>query len=280
MAETQTTNDLKGLYPDKSFKYSEAVPSALIVDPRIVTVAGVIEGDAPTIRVPYIKTDPTSGFVAEGAEIADGGGTLDEVLIATGKIATIVRQSNESASFESASQLIAAGVSRSIVTSADTAFLNNTGDGPKGILTDTGLIALEATVADNTALDAIADAKAKIGANGGTATALVMNHGTEAMFRKMKTSEGLVLLIDPTRGDALTLHGLPVIVNKAMPDNTILVASAAEIVAAVGDVKLTTSDQALFTYDSIIRRATWRIGAKAVHPDRLAKITITDGEGA
>ena len=59
---TQLTNNLKSLYPDQVFVYAEAVPDALIANPLVATVAGEIEGDAPRVRVPYIKTDPTAGF--------------------------------------------------------------------------------------------------------------------------------------------------------------------------------------------------------------------------
>ena len=182
---TQLTNNLKSLYTDQVFVYTEAVPDALIANPLVATVAGEIEGDAPRVRVPYIKTDPTAGFVKEGADITDGGGELDEVLISTGKIATVVKQSNESASFETASQLIASGVSRSIVTSADNAFLNNAKsedtdaqDGPVGILNTEGIPATQTT--GEGIVDAVADAKAAIGGNGGIPTAIVVNYAVEA----------------------------------------------------------------------------------------------------
>lgn len=276
---TQVTNSLKSLYPDQVFVYNEAVPDALIANPLVATVAGEIEGDAPRVRVPYIKTDPTSGFVKEGADITDGGGELDEVLISTGKIATVVKQSNESASFETASQLIAAGVSRSIITSADNAFLNNAKNddtdaqnGPVGILNAEGIPATQTT--GEGIVNAVADAKAAIGGNGGIPTAIVANYAVEAILRKLKTTDGRGLLIDPVEAGELSIHGLPVIVNRAMPDNTLLVVSAGEIVAAVGTVNLAVSTDALFTSDSLIRRATWRIGAKVIHANRLAKLTI------
>ena len=260
---TQVTNNLKSLYPDQTFLYTEAVPDALIANPLVATVAGQIEGDAPRVRVPYIKTDPTAGFVKEGADIADGGGELDEVLISTGKIATVVKQSNESASFETASQLIAAGAKSSDV---------ETQDGPVGILNTEGIPATQTT--GEGVVDAVADAKAAIGGNGGIPTAVVCNYASEAILRKLKTTEGKGLLIDPVEAGELSIHGLPVIVNRAMPDKTLLVVSAGEIVAAVGTVNLAVSADALFTSDSLIRRATWRIGAKVIHANRLAKLTI------
>lgn len=274
------TTDQKGIYPDQTFNYYEAVPEALIVNPLITTVAGVIEGDRPLIRVPYVKTDPTSGFVAEGAEIPDGGGVLDEVLVSSGKIALLLQQSNESRSFQSAEELISAGVSRSIMNRADALLLGNnpTGDDmtPKGLLHVDGIT--EVTTPEAGIVDAVADAKATIGANGGDPTAIVVGYQMDATLRKLKDTTGKGLLIDPTHGGDLTLHGLPVIVNQGMENDSILIVSAKEVVAAVGRITLTDSDSAVFNRDSVQRRATWRIGWKPVHANRLAKISVTSSK--
>ena len=281
---TMTTTDQKSLYPDQVFTYTEVVPEALLLNPAVATMAGAIEGDKPMVRVPYIKTDPVATFVAEGAEIPDGGGMLDEVTLTTGKLALLIQRSNESASFNMPSQLIAAGVSRAIVNQADAALLTNakaTGsdeqNGPVGLLNIDGVTT--ATSAPNDIVDAVADAKATIGAKGATPTAVIVGYEMEAALRKLKDTTRKALLIDPTRSDALTLHGLPVIVNKAMPDKTLFVVAAAEIVAAAGPVKLNASDAAVFNRDSVQQRATWRIGYKPIHADRLVKITVTAASG-
>jgi HK97 family phage major capsid protein len=276
-----TTNQ-KGIYSDLVFPYVEAVPDALIVNPAIATVAGIIEGDKPQIRVPYVKTDPSSGFTAEGSEITDGGGVLDEVLVTTGKIATIVTQSNESATFSTASQLIASGVSRSIATSANGAFLTNpiaTGSNPQlgsiGLLNTTGMLTPDA-VALAGIIDLIADTRAQIETNGGTPTAILVSPLVEAALRKLKdTTGGTYILGNPSQNNALSIFALPVIANKSITANTLLIDSAAEVVAAVGNIHVASSTDAAFTSDSIVRRATWRIGHNVIHPDRLAKLTIT-----
>lgn len=281
---TMTTSDQKSLYPDQVFTYTEVVPEALLLNPAVATIAGEIEGDKPMVRVPYIKTDPVATFVAEGAEIPDGGGMLDEVTLTTGKLALLIQRSNESTTFNMPSQLIAAGVSRAIVNQADAALLTNAKasnseqqNGPVGLLNIDGLTALTSAATD--IVDAVADAKATIGAKGATPTAVIVGYGMEAALRKLKDTTGKALLIDPTRSDALTLHGLPVIVNKAMPDKTLFVVAAAEIVAAAGPVKLNASDAAVFNRDSMQQRATWRIGYKPIHADRLVKITVTEAVG-
>ncbi|MFT8652342.1 MAG: phage major capsid protein [Bifidobacterium aquikefiri] len=273
-----TTTEQKGLYPDLTFPYTDAVPDALIVNPAIATVAGIIEGDKPQIRVPYVKTDPTSGFTAEGSEIADGGGVLDEVLVTTGKIATIVTQSNESATFSTASQLIASGVSRSITTSANGAFLTNPAAstlGSTGLLNTTGMLTPDAAALADI-IDLIADTRAQIETNGGTPTAILVSPLVEAALRKLKDATGgTYILGNPSQNNALSIFALPVIANKSITANTLLIDSAAEVVAAVGNINVASSTDAAFTSDSIVRRATWRIGHNVIHPDRLAKLTIT-----
>ena len=89
---TMTTTDQKSLYPDQVFTYTEVVPEALLLNPAVATMAGEIEGDKPMVRVPYIKTDPVATFVAEGAEIPDGVGMLDEVTLTTGKLALLIQR--------------------------------------------------------------------------------------------------------------------------------------------------------------------------------------------
>lgn len=48
---------------------------------------------------------------------------------------------------------------------------------------------------------------------------------------------------------------------------------------AAGPVKLNASDAAVFNRDSVQQRATWRIGYKPIHADRLVKITVTADAG-
>lgn len=280
-AQTMTTEEqLKGLYPDAVFPYQEAAPMALLSDPRVASFAAIIEGDAPRLRVPFVKTPPTAGFVREGMEIPDGGGWLDEISINTGKLALIVCRSNESTKFNTATQLVSSGISTAMSEQADWALLNNPKaadpdeqNGSIGLLLTEGMVTVTAGN-ENDIVAAVADAKAQVGTNGGIPTAILCNYNTEADLRKLWAASGYVLA-DATRADAISIHGVPVIVNKAMPDNKLFMVSAHEIPFASTGVQMATSSEANFLKDGTVYRATWRFGAKIVHPNRCAIIEYT-----
>ena len=68
MAFTATTlNSAKAWAPDVYvFAPSDVIPEALIL--QCSTQAGVVEGDAPTVRCAYVQDDQAQ-FTAEGADI-------------------------------------------------------------------------------------------------------------------------------------------------------------------------------------------------------------------
>src|SRR5690625_2316447 len=75
------------------------------------------------------------------------------------------------------------------------------------------------------------------------------------------------------------LLGLPVIVDNAVPSNTIVALDQTAVVSAVGPVLLATSTDAYFSQDSVGVRCTWRLGQNLVHPDRVATLTVADPAG-
>ena len=173
----------RGLYPDQTFIASEVLPDALIY--QLATMAGSIEGDAPVVRVPYVAEDPTVGFVREGDEIGVTDPKMDEVLVRTAKLAHITRQTNESAAYADASNMLAASMSRAMTVKANRAFLGNTGTPavdledraaafePVGLLNTPGLTESDTYalwVQDDASgrLDSIVNMMATVEANGGT----------------------------------------------------------------------------------------------------------------
>ncbi|WP_182354214.1 phage major capsid protein [Flaviflexus huanghaiensis] len=272
---TFTTANPRAFSPDETFVAREIVPDALIW--QLTTIAGAIEGDAPAVRVPYVKADPSPGFVAEGEQIDESAPTLDEILVKTGKIATLMKQSNESArSSSEATSVLSASLTRSVITKADTALLANdplTG-GPEGLLTLTG-IQDGGTLGTN--LDEIADAITLIEAAGGTATNIVTDPATWGHLRKMKIAadSNVTLLGDAAVQTQRTLYGMPVNVTAAMTEGTILIIDSSQIISSVGPIRLEQSEHAYFDLDAVGRRVTWRIGWNVVRPERLAKIAVT-----
>lgn len=273
----------KGLYPDQTFIAQEVVPEALIYE--ITTVVGSIEGDEPAIRVPYVKEDPHVGFVLEGDPIYAENPQLDEVVIRTGKLATIVRQTNESASYTDANTLNAASMARSITVSGNNALLSSTPSSqvttePVGLMLTEGL-ADAPTLGDN--LDAIGDAITAVEVAGGTATHIVVSPAAWGHIRSLKSGTGsnLPLIGAPADQTERRMFGLPVIVSHQMPTaagaENVLIVDKSNILSAVGAIKLATSSEYYFGSDSLARRATWRIGWQVLDPKRLARVAINLG---
>lgn len=276
MTQLNTTAGPKGLYPDQTFLATDVVPDALIY--QVATIAGSIEGDEPAIRVPYVKADPTVGFVPEGDPITPSDPELDELVIRTGKLAVLTRQTNESVAYTPAANLAANSMSRALTIKGNTALLGNataTGQ-PTGLLnipgiTDAGTL--------GTDLDAIGEAITSLEVAGGVATHVLAAPDAWGTIRGLKAGTGsnVPLIGAPADQTDRRIFGLPVLVTPQLASGTVLVVDRANIIAAVGPIKLATSDQLYFNTDSLARRATWRIGWKVLDPKRIAKVTVTAG---
>ncbi|MCV7053600.1 hypothetical protein [Mycolicibacterium gilvum] len=70
------------------------------------------------------------------------------------------------------------------------------------------------------------------------------------------------------------LLSLPVLVNRWAPAFSGIVVDRSAVVSAVGPVKVATSEHALFRSDSVLVRATWRIGWNVVRPERCGTFGI------
>ncbi len=88
-----TTNSGKAWAPDvQGFVAADVLPNLLISE--ITTVAGAVEGDEVSLRVPTVN-DVDTEFVAEGAEFTEQEGALSEVVVNTHKVGALVIVSNE-----------------------------------------------------------------------------------------------------------------------------------------------------------------------------------------
>lgn len=268
------TSALKSLYPDQTFPAREVVPDALIH--QIATVVGSLEGDAPVVRVPYVKADPTASFVPEGDEIDLEDPTLDEISVRTAKIAILNKTSTEAASYAEGNEIVATSLARAVTVKANNALLANpvTSGQPTGLLSLAGIVDGGTLGTD---LDVLADAITALEVNGGTATHIVADPASWGAIRNLKTATGSnqPLIGAPADQAERRLFGIPVVVTPQMTAGTLLVVDSNEIIAVAGDIKLATSDQAYFSSDSLARRVTWRLGWTVVNADRIAKVTVT-----
>ncbi|OBC12615.1 hypothetical protein A5784_32830 [Mycobacterium sp. 852013-50091_SCH5140682] len=274
MATKTTSTSPKAWSPDvNAFVPGDVVPDALIL--QTATVVGQIEGDEPAVRVPYVADDGVSGFVAEGAEIGDADQDLDEVVVLTGKVATLGKYSYEQLQQPEAAKMVVDSLSRSVVTKANAAYLGNpvAGPGPVGLL-NAGITEIVTPIEAN--LDRITDAVAMIESDNGTATHIVANPLTWASLSKLKraadSNESLVGA--GTETAERRLLSLPVLVTPSMPDASLLVVDKSAVIGAQSQIRLARSEHAYFSSDSIGVRVTWRLGWKVMHPLRVVKLHI------
>jgi HK97 family phage major capsid protein len=268
MATQLTPTSPAGWRPDiTEYVPEDQIPEALIL--QTATVVGSIEGDAPAIRVPWVRDDGTTAVVAEGDAIPDANQAFDETVITTRKFAVLGKYSYETLQQPRAAEMVVNSLKRGLVTDANAAYINGTT--PLGLLgsgiTDGG------AVGDN--LDTIVDAVAGIEADGGTPTQIVAAPDAWAALSKIKAATGSAqsLLGAGTAATERTLLGVPVLVTSAMPADALLVLDKSAILAAQSPLRLARSEDAFFANDVIAVRVTWRIGWTVMHPARVAKLT-------
>ncbi|MGX6513027.1 phage major capsid protein [Rhodococcus sp. SJ-2] len=278
MATETTSTSAKAWSPDvTAFAAADVIPDALVLTAS--TVAGVVEGDAPAVRVAYIDDDEAA-FVPEGNEIPEGNPELNEVLVFTGKVAQLVRLSREQYGQDNVAQQLASSVARAVTKKANEAFLVQAAPvspavtPPAGLLNVTG-IESGGAVADD--LDGLVDLIATLEGNGATPSHILLAPDAWASLRKFKTGTGSAQsLLGAGSTDAVrSLLDLPVITTSALTAGTGLVVDKSAIVSAVGPVNIATSDDVYFSSDSVGVRATFRFGANVVRPDRIGSFTVT-----
>jgi HK97 family phage major capsid protein len=142
-----------------------------------------------------------------------------------------------------------------------------------GLLNTPGIVDGGHTVAD---LDPIIDLIAELEANLSVPTHIVTGPLGWAELRKLKigTAFNSTLLGAGTEDAVPLLLGLPVIVTKAITDESGLVVDRRAIAAASSAILVNTSMDRYFEMDQVLLRATWRVGHAVVHPSRIGRFTV------
>lgn len=275
-----TTLDVSTAWaPDlNAFNPEEVVPEALILQHS--NVAGVIEGDRPSLNVAFINDDDAQ-FTAENDPIPEATPDLDEVVVRTAKITQLVRLSNEQQRQQGTEQRLATSANRAVVKKANEAFLtqpaptspNDTP--PAGIVNIAGIVEGDEI---STNLDPLVDLVAQLEANKGTPSGIIVGPQVWAALRKLKTATGheTTILGAGTHDAQKMLLDLPVTVSNALAANTGIILDKTAIASAVGPVHVFGSEHAYFNSDGYGIRVTWRIGWNLVHPDRIGTFTIAE----
>lgn len=277
---TLTTNfDTHGGLNKTLFPANEVVPEALVFTQT--TIGDEIDGDKPSLVVPYVRIPSAAEIVTEGAQITEKDTTIGEMAIYTQKVAVLNVVSNEIARNMNLTDMLSGSLLQAVIDKADAILLQNPAHddedsttSPVGLFNTPG--AVNGRTLDGTdGLDPIVSAIATVTGNGGTPTSIILNHATWATLLQLKFADGRPI-ISADNGNSPTplLFGLPVVINRQAPNGKILIHSKEETISAISGVILSTSTDRYFDRDSAAWRVTFRLGWGVIRPNRLAVITV------
>ncbi|MCL1869770.1 MAG: phage major capsid protein [Promicromonosporaceae bacterium] len=244
-----TGNSAASWSPDvNTFAPDTIVPEALIT--QTSTRVAQVDGDSQFVRAAFIR-DGVAGFVPEGDEIEIDNPELDEVVIATGKVAKLARLSNEQYHQSATAPMIARSFGRSLTAAADAAYIAAPNPAapaltpPGGLLNASGIV--DGGVIDGN-LDALVAGIAEVEGNLAQPTHIVASPEAWGRLRQLRvgTDYNATLLGAGTEDAARVLLGLPVLVSPFITGSTLMVLDKSAIVSAIGDVRVAVSEHALF----------------------------------
>lgn len=248
--------DVLGVAPEQT------IPQSVLI--LATTKAGEVEGDDVFVRVPAINLDADTGFVPEGNDIPESDPDLSELVLATGKIAVLVRISREQLAQPAVQDVVTAEIKRSVLKKVDWALLQQPSPVAPANFPPAGLIAKATdggTVTDN--LDAVIDVVASIEALGGSCTNIIAAPDAWASLAKLKDEDtsNRSLIGAGVESAQRTLLSIPVNVTSAMPEGKFLAVDKTKTLSAYGQIQVSRSEHAYFSSDSLALRATLRFGA-------------------
>lgn len=239
-----------------------------------------LEGDRPSVLVPWIDTDDDIPFVAEGEEIDISDLGTSQTEVRTGKLAKMVVMSRELARQDSVPDQYLKTANHSMITAANTFFLNHKEDPAQpnfsvGLLEDPKVIPISLPKI-TTNFDPLAQAIATSQLAGGRPDLLVINPATWAALQTIKTADSSSTPILGLGTDEVErrLMGLEVRTDQAMPINKILVIDPSSIVGVCGPIEAASDASRYFERDSVAVRTVWRIGWKVMHTQRNVTVDV------
>lgn len=248
----------------------------------------VLDSSSP-VRVPRIANGVTAGFVAEGAQIADGDVAFDEVTLLPSTLKglkTLVKLSNEliRTSVVGLEAVLQTRLVTDVANALDAALWDGTGttNTIKGILRQTGIAT---GTLDLTDPDSLIDGLAAAQANKVSPTHWVMTSASFAAVRKVKVGTGDArYVMDPNtiqNGTDFRLLGLPVIITDNIANTgtapgkarAALVDFSKVVVARDVNAEVKILDQTWGDYDSIGIRVVSRWDTALLQPEAVTLLT-------
>ena len=259
--------------------------AALVTKPLIdqsvaAQVSTVVHTSSHDLRVPIVDTDPTAGWVAEGAEIGVSDPVLSEITVTPKKLAGLVVVSNELAADSSpaALQVVGDGLVRDLRRKLDAAYFGTTvTNGPSGLGSLTTSTAASGGAWDD--LDAFAAAISSAENLHATVTAFVASPSTALALGTIKEygatgSNKALLQADPTQPTARMINGVPLYVSPAVGADLVWAIPRQHSLFVIRQDASVVSDRSVFfTSDRVAIRATLRVSFGFPYPLAITKVT-------
>lgn len=246
-------------------------------------VAMLTPTNSTETRFPYLATDVTAAWTAEGEEIGQSDPTITEIVVKPTKIAALHVQSSEANADTNpdVAGIVGSSMVRSIAKDIDSAFFGakgGTADRQEGLEDLTGFT----TVDPGTAwadLDPFVEAIYNAEDLGLTVNHFVANPADAKLLAQLKVTAGSnqpLLGTDPTNPTRRMLQGVPLLVSPGVTAGTIwgLPKERLHIVRR-NDTDLQVDKSAFFTSDRVAIRATARYGFGFSQPAAVQKISLT-----
>jgi HK97 family phage major capsid protein len=232
-------------------------------------------------RIPIVSADPTSAWVAEGAEISPSDPTLQELVVTPPKVAglTIISRELSEDSNPSAQNVVADGLARDIAKRVDqAAFAGLSSPAPAGLTTLSGVQTyINGAAFEN--LDFAAQAISKAETVGAKVTAFVTSPAVALSLATIKQETGSnqpILGVDATSATSRQILGVPLLVSQYVAANTLWAIDMSRVWLVVrSDATIEADNSVYFTSDRVAIKATMRAGFGFVHPASVVKVTLS-----
>jgi HK97 family phage major capsid protein len=256
----------------------------LVVEPLTRTsvamqISTPVTIDTHTTRFPIVVTDVSSGWTAEGDEIAVTDPTLSELECTPSKLASLTVVSSELIADTNPTALAVVGSSivRDLAIKLDSAFFGNTiSNGPSGLDSLVGVQHVDGG-STFTNLDAFAAALSKLEQVDSSLTRSFVAHPNTLLALselKIGTSYNLPLLgPDASSPTKRSILGVPLYWSPFIEEGLVwLVPQSKSFVVMRSDTSVLTDSSAFFSSDRVAIRATMRVGFAWPHQAAVVHI--------
>lgn len=229
-----------------------------------------------SIRFPMLTADPAVGWYAENTQISLTDPSTDELVVTPKAVKGLTQISTEAAedTNPAVADQVGQALARSIAKKIDSAFFGNTvTNGPKGLLSLSGVNVVDTGTITLDSLDPFHQAKADALADGATLTHFILAPDVALALAKAKQTDTSNMGLFDAVGDGTALAGVQVLVSTDVAAGNAWGVDASQIlVVQRTGTTVTRSFDSAFDYDAVQVRATARVSFGFVNPAGVVRL--------